>query len=297
MARTGYPSLPGTIGLLFVTLAAAAALAVLTLALFPGWPEIVKMALPTEVALAGAVGYAVARSGRPWREALALRPLDSAMLGPLFLVLIGSITVFSELYLIIQRVAPVPEAFERMLRDLMQITGTADLVATVVIAVLVAPVLEEALFRGVLLQGLARRRGPAAATIWTAVFFSLYHFYNPWQVIPTFFLGLVLAWVVLATRTLISGILVHAAFNTISLGLFAAPVRERDVPSGSVVWVVAAIFGLLLLGSAAFGVGMAWLERQTGGGWFGAGRAPAEDPDHRAAVDPHLLPAADDERA
>jgi membrane protease YdiL (CAAX protease family) len=279
VARETYPSLPGTIGLLLMTLVAAGILAFATIALFPAWPSIIQMALPTEIALLGAVAYAISRTGLPWRHALGLRSIERGTLVPLLLVIVGAVTVFSELYLIIQRIVPVPAEFEEMLRDLMQISGTVDLVATILIAVVVAPSLEEALFRGVLLQGLARRRGPATATVWTAIFFALYHVYNPWQIVPTFFLGLVLGWVVLTTGTLLSGILVHAAFNTLSLALFAAPVTEREPSAEAVPWVVAGIFGVLLVGSAAFLIGMAWLEGVTGGGRFAEGRGRPDSRD------------------
>ncbi len=272
MASGRHPTLLGTIGLLLATLLGATALAAVTLLLFPDWPQIVQMAVPTEIALTGAVVWCVMRSGKPWREALGLDRLRGETIGPLMLILIGSVTVFSELYIVIQRVVPVPEAYERMLRDLMRIDGTADLVATVAVAVVLAPILEEALFRGALLRGLTRARGPRAATLWTAVFFALYHLYNPWQVVPTFFLGLVLAWVVLSTRTLLAGIVVHACFNAVSLGIFAAPFTRRDPAAGQVPWVVAAIFVALLLASVAFLAGMAWLERVTGGGWYAAAR-------------------------
>jgi membrane protease YdiL (CAAX protease family) len=272
-----FPTLPGVIGLLLATLVVAALLAAVTWAFFPDWPQIVQMAVPTELALFGAVAYAVKRTGRPWREALGLGPLPPGTMAPLLLILLGAVTIFSELYLVIQRIAPVPDAFERMLRDLMRISGTTDLVATIAVAVLLAPILEEALFRGALLQALARTRGAGRATLWTAVFFALYHLYNPWQVIPTFFLGLVLAWVALSTRTLWASIVVHAAFNAVSLAVFAAPFTERQPAAEHVPWVVAAIFSLLILGSVSFLAGMAWLERVTGGGWF-AEPAPAPGP-------------------
>lgn len=287
MSRNSYPSLPGVIVLLFATLLVAGVLAAATMVLFPDWPQILLMAAPTELALAGAVAYAVRRTRRPWREALGLRPLRREALAPLMLILVGAVTVFSEIYLIIQRLVPVPEGFERMLEDLMRITGPADLAATVLIAVLAAPILEEALFRGVLLQGLTRSRGPARAAIWTAVFFSLYHLYNPWQVVPTFFLGLILAWVVLTTRSLFAGILVHAAFNAVSLAVFAAPLSEREPTAEQVPWVVAGIFGVLLLGSAAFLGGMAWLEEITRGGAFGEPIPPPEGNAESVAADPY----------
>lgn len=269
MTSDAYPSLARTMGLLLATLAVAGALAVIAYEALPGWPEIVRMALPTEIALALAVTWAVWKSDLDWRSALAWRPLDTRHLVPLALVLIGSLTVFSELYVVIQRLVPVPESFERALSELLEISGPVDAVATIGVAVILAPVLEEALFRGVILQGLARRYGPRSATVWTAVFFALFHLYNPWQILPTFFLGIVLAWLVLTTRSLIAPIVVHAAFNAASLGLFAAdPESVPDSPE-AVPWIVVGIVALLVVGSLCLLGGMAWIERQTGGGWYG----------------------------
>jgi membrane protease YdiL (CAAX protease family) len=279
-----YPSLARTIGLLMVTLLVAAALAGVTMLLFPEWPEIVRMALPTELALAAAIVYAVRRTGLPWREALALRPLQARFIPPLALIVIGSVTVFSELYVVIQRITPVPDALESMLRNLLQMNGTADQVTTILIAVAIAPTLEEALFRGVILRGLARRHGPHAASLWTAIFFALFHLYNPWQIVPTFFLGLVLAWLVLSTRTLLASIIVHGLFNGLSLALVKAPLDDA-LPAPE-VWLVAVIVLFLLAGSVALLAGLVWLEGQTGGGWFADSVRAAEAPEGDALSRP-----------
>lgn len=271
-----YPNLARTIGLLLATLVLAAALAAAMLRAFPAWPDVLRMAVPTEAALLLAVGWGVKRSRRGWRRTLAWRPIEARSIVPLALVLAGALTVFSEIYVVIQKLVPVPDAFQDALRRLLELSGGADTVATVVVAVVVAPILEEALFRGVILQGLARDRGPNAATVWTAVFFALFHFYNPWQVVPTFFLGLVLAWLVLTTRSLLSSIAVHAAFNGASLALFAFPFGRFVRPGGPAGWLVAGVVALFLLGSVALLAGMAWLERQTGGGWY-AERARDDD--------------------
>ena len=178
-------------------------------------------------------------------------------LWPLALVLAGSVTVFSEIYVIVQHVVPVPPEFEALLRGLPQIDGTADLVFTVAVAVVLAPVLEEALFRGVILHGLARRRGARSATLWTAAFSAFFHFYNPWQIVPTFFLGLLLGWVVLVTRSLWSSILLHSAFNGLSLSVFALSIAP---PAASPTLVAVGVVLFLLLGSAALLAGLAWLE-------------------------------------
>lgn len=268
MNRETYPSLARTVGLLLVTLLLAALLAGATMALFPGWPQIVQMAVPTQIALLAAIAHAVRRTGRSWGDALGLHVLPARTLAPLALIVVGSVAVFSELYVVIQRIVPVPEAYEAMLRDLLQMSGTTDLLFTILIAVLLAPALEEALFRGVILHGLTRRYGPHAASFWTAAFFALFHLYNPWQIVPTFLLGLILAWLVLTTRSLIASFVVHASFNGVSL-LIAKSSLTGSLPEGEPqVWIVGVIILGLLAASLALLVGLVWLEDLTGGGRF-----------------------------
>jgi membrane protease YdiL (CAAX protease family) len=274
-----YPSLGSTAWLLAGTLLAGLLFAVLTIALFPAWPQIVQMAVPTELALVCAIAWGLRRGEKPWRRALGFGPLPGASLAPLVLILIGAVTVFSEMYVVVQRVVPVPPEFEALLRDLLRISDRADLVLTVGVAVALAPLLEEGLFRGLILHGLAQRKGPRAATVWTAAFFAFFHFYNPWQILPTFFLGLLLGWVVLTTRSLWASILLHSAFNGLSLVVFALPLGP---PPGPPALVVAGVVVFLLLGSGALLFGLAWLERMTGGGEFAD--YPAGDPPRRSGV-------------
>jgi membrane protease YdiL (CAAX protease family) len=257
LREDAYPSLGSTAWLLAGTLLAAIVLFAVTLALLPDLPQIVLMAVPTEVAMLGAVAWGVRRTGLSWRRALGLMPLPLAALLPLALVLAGSVTVFSEIYVVVQHLVPVPPEF-----------GTPDLVFTVAVAVVLAPVLEEALFRGVILHGLTRRRGARSATFWTAAFFAFFHFYNPWQIVPTFFLGLLLGWAVLVTRSLWSSIVLHSAFNGLSLTVFGLSLATPDAPAPIVATGVVLV---LLLGSAALLAGMAWLEGMTGGGEFAEG--------------------------
>jgi membrane protease YdiL (CAAX protease family) len=274
LSDNAYPSLGRTAWLLAGTLLAALGLTAVTLVLFPDWPQMVHMAIPTQLALLGAVAWGIRRTGLTWRQALGMRPLPPVLLWPLALVLAGSVTVFSEVYFIVQHLVPVPPEFEALLRDLLQIEGTADLVFTVALAVVLAPVLEEALFRGLILHGLARRRGPRSATLWTAAFFAFFHFYNPWQIVPTFLLGLLLGWVVLVTRSLWSSIVLHSAFNGLSLSVFAL---SPEPPDGPAPLVATGVVLFLLLGSAALLGGLAWLEAMTGGGAYAEESEPAED--------------------
>lgn len=265
--RLPYPGLLRTLLLLGAVIVLGGLFFQATYYIFPTWPDIARMAVPTQFALAIVTAWAVFRSDRPWREALGFRGLEVRSVPPLLLILIGAVTVFSEIYVVIQRFVPVPAEFEAMLRDLLELTNPADSFATLIIAIIIAPMLEEALFRGVILNGLARRYGPQSASFWTAVFFAFFHLYNPWQVLPTFFLGLVLAWLVLTTRSLLSSIVVHTMFNAASLALVQLSL-DRPPEGHPVPYVVVVVVLGMLAGSMALLTGMAWLEKQTGGGWF-----------------------------
>lgn len=60
-------------------------------------------------------------------------------------------------------------------------------------AVLLAPVLEEIVFRGIMLDGFPKRYSPTKATLWSALFFGLIHL-NPVQSVGAFMLGISLGW-------------------------------------------------------------------------------------------------------
>ena len=83
-----------------------------------------------------------------------------------------------------------------------------------VIAV-IAPVVEELLFRGIGFH-LLRRFGDPTAILATGLAFGLYHgLVNALPILALF--GVALAWLRARTRSVYPGMLVHAAFNSVAL--------------------------------------------------------------------------------
>jgi uncharacterized protein len=76
-----------------------------------------------------------------------------------------------------------------------------------------APVLEEMLFRGVLLRAFLNQYGRWEAIAYSALFFGVAHL-NVYQFLLAFSLGLLLGWLFERSRSLIPCIAMHAAFNT-----------------------------------------------------------------------------------
>jgi membrane protease YdiL (CAAX protease family) len=148
-----------------------------------------------------------------WGIALAIPTLFSA--GLLAAVLVGLLGVVPE--------SPIPPA-----RD------PVGIAVTILAAVVIAPLWEEAFFRGFVTTAWSRTAGDRAAIVRGAVFFALIHvvtlggtdFGSALGVALIAFairlpVGLVLGWVFLRRRTLVAPVALHAAYNAIPVLLVA----------------------------------------------------------------------------
>jgi membrane protease YdiL (CAAX protease family) len=95
------------------------------------------------------------------------------------------------------------ETFEKMIKN--------DALSMIMV-VIAAPILEEFIFRGIILKGFLKNYSPTKAIIWSAVLFGLVHM-NPWQFIGATILGIVMGWLFWKTNSLIPGIIVHFVNN------------------------------------------------------------------------------------
>jgi uncharacterized protein len=104
--------------------------------------------------------------------------------------------------------------------EMLQKTQTPDSRAyLIVFAVLVAPVIEEIFFRGVLYPAIKQAGWPRAAWWGTAALFAAIHGNLP-IFLPLFVLGLALAWLYEKTDNLLASITAHAVFNAINIVTF-----------------------------------------------------------------------------
>jgi len=99
--------------------------------------------------------------------------------------------------------------------------GPLGIAATVLVAVVLAPIAEEVVFRGVLLSALERRWGSTTAIVASSGVFALMHV-TPFAIVPIFVLALVLGNLFVRTRSLTVCIAAHAVFNGVGLALLYA---------------------------------------------------------------------------
>ncbi|MET3380387.1 MULTISPECIES: CPBP family intramembrane glutamic endopeptidase [Variovorax] len=118
-------------------------------------------------------------------------------------------------------------------------------IAAVLAVCVLAPLLEEMLFRGIVLRGFLQRYPRGQAIFMSALFFGAAHM-NIYQFVVGFVMGTVLAWLYERTRSLIPCIALHAAYNITTLLL--ADWLDAASPS-RLLWAV-----LLALAAAVCGV-------------------------------------------
>jgi uncharacterized protein len=90
--------------------------------------------------------------------------------------------------------------------------------ALMVMSVVLAPVVEETIFRGYIYPVVARSFGVAAAVIGTGTLFGLLHAEQLWggwaQIVLLVAVGIVFTWVRAAKRTVLASYLLHASYNS-----------------------------------------------------------------------------------
>ncbi|MBW8360191.1 MAG: CPBP family intramembrane metalloprotease [Weeksellaceae bacterium] len=107
---------------------------------------------------------------------------------------------------------PMYETFSKLMEQMTKNTGTL-----VVLAVMMAPLFEEIVFRGIIQKGLINKGVKPIWAIWIAALaFGIVHG-NPWQFVGAVLLGYVLGLVYYRTKSLLMPILLHAFNNLVSV--------------------------------------------------------------------------------
>ncbi len=143
----------------------------------------------------------------------AVCPLSPVSPGALLLVavlILGTVFLLSEVDNLTRLVFPPPaglaEAFEELLDT------RARPISSFLLLVVVAPVTEEVLFRGLILRGFLGNYSKRSAILMSALLFAVMHT-NPWQFISAFVAGVLLAWLLIETGSLLPCLFAHAVAN------------------------------------------------------------------------------------
>lgn len=209
----------------------------------------------------------------PWRAALAMRVNPVFWFVPVFLIGAGMIILLNEIDFRFSQVLPMSDYFKEMMGALGNLDESP--VGAFLALVVVAPITEEILCRGILLRGMLNRLRPGTAIVLSALMFAIMHL-NPWQAVTAFVIGLVLGWVYMRTRSLALCIFIHAFNNAVALYFMSMLGDGGELILENPWW-------LNVGGLVAAAAGFAWLAQVTGDG------PPA---DEFAVAKPPPLPVA-----
>lgn len=179
-------------------------------------------------------------------EEVGIRPLAVT---PMFAALMGGIGANIAVVCAFELI-PFPEAWLTQYESASAQAFADYSWLTVVCTVLVAPIMEEVLFRGLLYTRLRRGMPKWIAAVLSALMFAAAHGNLLWG-IYAFVVGLLFVWIFETTSSLKATILCHMGFNAVGQFSLAA----FDPTMRAVTYIV----GILLLGMAMF---VLWLNKK-----------------------------------
>lgn len=158
--------------------------------------------------------YAYKKAGVPLRDFFPLKSFNALVLIPILLCIWGAQALIGEVNIAIDKVLPPPSWFWEMFNKIFE--NDFGIYGAILKVVIMAPVVEELIFRGVIMHGLMRNYAKTTAVLVSALMFALFHL-NPWQFPATFMLGLLLGLLMVRTRNILLCIMGHAINNGLVL--------------------------------------------------------------------------------
>jgi membrane protease YdiL (CAAX protease family) len=196
-----------------------------------------------------------------WSEALSLKRFNGWLLLPMIVATAGLGILVAEAGNGLHWFFPPPAWLVKLFSSRHRAPPIEFLAALVV-----APLTEEAIFRGLILRGLLRRYAAPRAILVSAVLFALWH-RNPYQFVTAFSGGLLAGWLYVRTRSLWPCVIVHALINLkptlVIMGAFPWKIAgySARLPPGVVfqpLWLDALGAALAALGL----IGLSWVFRR-----------------------------------
>ncbi len=132
-------------------------------------------------------------------------------------LILGLLVLMSIIVTPILNLIPVPDWFIKIMKEVI-----SDDRYSFLSVVVVAPVFEEIIMRGIILDGFLKRYDPKKAILYSSLIFGIIHL-NPWQFIDAFIGGVYIGWIYHRTRSIIPCIAIHALNNLIAFSMSLLP--------------------------------------------------------------------------
>lgn len=204
-------------------------------------------ALSMGITIAGVLIYRKLRRGEGKMFRLSMRGFNP------MLILWGFVMVLLTGIVIEPLLNLFPDAFLEMVNQMGENGGWS-----VLMLVVLAPVMEEVLFRGILLESVRSKHSSGRAIVVSALMFGVVHII-PQQVINAFVIGLILGYIYVRTESLWPVIIIHALNNAIAYVIMqwsdGTNITIRSLIENDTIYAV--VYGMALAAMIASGY-MVW---------------------------------------
>jgi membrane protease YdiL (CAAX protease family) len=190
--------------------------------------------------------FAMRRPGRSFEELFALRRAPALLLVTGLLLGIALHAPAEGINQLVSKVFPMPAQVSEELSTRLVPRDTAHAAVLALIVAGVGPFVEELLYRGALFTGLRSGTTALSATITTGLLFTLVHLEPRWW-LPIFLMASCIGYLRAQTGSLWPGVLLHGAFNGMTLALTWAGPRAEKVAASPAVLIASCVLVVLLL--------------------------------------------------
>lgn len=146
-----------------------------------------------------------------FKSMISVRNISAILFVPMVLSILGLHILLCEADNFIIRVFPMNDFWIKALNSAIG-NGFAAWKGILAVAV-TAPIVEEIIFRGMILKGFLKHYSVRRSIILSALLFGLIHM-NPWQFVTAFAAGIILGWWYVKTDSIITTIFGHALNNS-----------------------------------------------------------------------------------
>jgi membrane protease YdiL (CAAX protease family) len=165
------------------------------------------------------------------------------------LIILTTIAIQNAITMPLMELIPMPDSIKEMFNNMFGNPRNIFSILTIVVA---APIFEELIFRGIILDGLLKRYSPVKAIIVSSALFGAVHL-NPWQFVGAFILGIFIGWIYYKTKSITLAIAIHA-FNNLTASLFMYFDTEKELVDKSMVDILGGRLNLIIYVIAFLGI-------------------------------------------
>ena len=162
------------------------------------------------------------------------------------LIPLGLLMLFGLDYILGELMTFLPN-YDQMLEDYQTMFAGIDMIYLFIGGVIVGPICEEIIFRGIIEEGFLQTYGPNKAILFSAMIFGGIHLV-PLQVLSAFLAGILLGWIYWKTRSLWIVIILHIVNNYIAFTFSDFDTHSaRDLFTNDLLYYSSFVLALLLM--------------------------------------------------